>query len=137
MIKALYWWRLRESNPYPLLETESRKGLQKMKEKYSKELENHALAGFIAILDQINQASEARSKFDGADIKVARKQFADFSKAIISYYRDYNPQPVVDGELHLFECPMANDPSYAYGYKLWIQKKSELANPYMGQMMPT
>jgi len=49
----------------------------------------------------------------------------------VQYLRDYAPAKVATGELHLFRCPMADD----FGFDLWIQPESELANPYMGQWM--
>jgi membrane fusion protein, copper/silver efflux system len=62
-----------------------------------------------------------------SNISQARNIFGDLSKHIIEYLKNYTESR--DRELYIFSCPMAP------GYGKWLQKDTEINNPYMGKAM--
>ncbi|MFQ5714899.1 MAG: efflux RND transporter periplasmic adaptor subunit [Candidatus Scalinduaceae bacterium] len=62
-----------------------------------------------------------------SDIAEMRDFFGDLSKHIIEYLKNYTESR--DRELYIFSCPMAP------GYGKWLQKGTEINNPYMGKVM--
>lgn len=67
------------------------------------------------------------------DLHKARVHYGTLSREVVGYLRDFAPDRVAGGELFLFRCPMADD----FGFDLWVQNEDGIANPYMGQRMPT
>ncbi len=88
------------------------------------------------IFERLHSAAKALGRIREGNLKAARKHFASLSREVIAYLRDFAPDRVARGELRVFRCPMANDQNHQYGYDLWVQKEPDIANPYMGQLMP-
>ncbi len=81
-------------------------------------------------LDALAKAAddlEAKSSEKADDV---RKAYGEVSRAIVNLV---SSDPELKKDLNVYECPMAP------GYKKWVQPgaKDEVANPYMGQAMPT
>ena len=74
----------------------------------------------------IAEQAKALKKATQADMDGARQDFGYLSKVIVELLRE---EPLLQQNLFLFECPMAQD------YKYWIQKDSTINNPYMGSEM--
>lgn len=89
-----------------------------------------------SLLERLSAAAKVLSESEKPDPKKARKQFANLSRGVIAWLRDFEPARVDGGEFHVFKCPMANDEDHQFGYELWVQKEKDIANPYMGKMMP-
>ncbi len=71
------------------------------------------------------------ARADTLDWDGARTHYGSISRDVVGLLRDFLPLRVADGELFLFECPMADD----FGYEFWVQRTDGIENPYMGQMM--
>jgi Cu(I)/Ag(I) efflux system membrane fusion protein len=64
----------------------------------------------------------------GGDIQSLRKNFQELSEGMMKYWTDFKPDWP---EVFAFRCSMANDNKGAP----WLQKGSELKNPYFGKAM--
>lgn len=78
------------------------------------------------------EASNDLAGPDGKHPQTARKPFAELSRHLIAYVRDFTPDKVSSGQLRVFECSMAE----SFGFQLWLQREPKIANPYMGKSMP-
>ena len=72
-----------------------------------------------------NKAKDLK-KAKESDMDGARQDFGYLSKSIIELLQE---EPSLQKNLHIFECPMAQD------YQKWLQKESKINNPYMGSKM--
>ncbi len=63
----------------------------------------------------------------GADAAAMRQAFSELSRLLVLRIAASSPSPKVLA----YHCPMWS------GYAWWIQLKSGISNPYMGQAMPT
>lgn len=72
-------------------------------------------------------AKSAKAMAEAADIKAARLAFGDLSEAVIAVGKAEGWKDVP--EVKLAYCPMVKKP--------WIQKESEIQNPYYGAAMLT
>lgn len=85
-----------------------------------------ALATKAAAHEELARAATAVA--GAGDIEAARLAFGDASKALLTLLA---ANPGAAAGLHAFRCPMAK------GYQKWVQRVSELRNPYMGKRMPS
>lgn len=82
-----------------------------------------------AVASVLLEAGAAAEKIAASQtLKQARLAFGELSRAVVFLG---NVDPRLTKGLHVFECPMAE------GFERWLQPKSELENPYMGQKMLT
>lgn len=65
------------------------------------------------------------------DLEETRILFGTISREVVALVRSHARERVVNGQLYLFRCPMADD----YGFDLWFQAEAEMGNPYMGLRM--
>jgi Cu(I)/Ag(I) efflux system membrane fusion protein len=92
---------------------------------------NDELAASLGVVAEAGRAVAAAAR-EEPDWDVLRTEFGTISREVVHYLRDYAPARISEGELFLFRCPMAD----GFGYELWVQDESGIANPYMGQWMP-
>ena len=64
---------------------------------------------------------------EAPDIAAARAAFGELSRLLIARLGAVHPAPKVV----VYHCPMF------VGFAWWVQPKAGIANPYMGQSMPT
>lgn len=81
------------------------------------------------IQQALKQASRAAGELAKATSAAdARGPFGDLSRELVTLGE---ADPRLSQGLHLYQCPMAK------GYQNWFQPDQHIANPYMGQKMPT
>jgi Cu(I)/Ag(I) efflux system membrane fusion protein len=68
----------------------------------------------------------AKALATAADLKAARASFGEVSRHVVALLA--SDKSLTRGR-HVFECPMVT------GYRKWVQRSSEMANPYMGKKM--
>ena len=83
-------------------------------------------------LETAGKALVAAARATEPDWDAIRTHYGSVSREVVGFLRQFAPQRVSEGELFLFRCPMADD----FGFELWVQAGPDIANPYMGQMMP-
>lgn len=82
-----------------------------------------ALAPLVAGDGELAAAAERVAA--GADVAAQRLAFADLSRLAVLRISAAGAPKVIP-----YHCPMVS------GYGYWVQAKSGIANPYMGQSMP-
>jgi Cu(I)/Ag(I) efflux system membrane fusion protein len=83
-------------------------------------------ASCASVMLKIQSAAQSMK---GTEIKSLRKSFQELSAAMIEYWEKFNPKWP---EIYEFRCPLADDNKGAS----WMQRGSELKNPYLGHTLP-